>query len=439
MNTKHDGARPVEATNRQQAPTGGGGGSNNNNSGGSSSSSATNMSSSSGSKTRVSLTSVSTKTGNGTASIVGYDPAVSEELRSSLLSLWDELGTTRWGAGTRKFQRVRVYTMEEIKGFAERARGGTVIRSAGESGVAVDPVPLSVTIPSSPASGGGASSASGAGAVGGSAEPPRGATPAGPFNPFSPLAGDQGTTPGVFDPTFSAPPGSVESTAASPAGVVPGMDPSLDSEKRFQCTICGKGFKTQLGLTGHYETKHPGQASAVASAGSTASGSKADTPRPTIGINLENIPAYVPTPVDMSKVPGQGASEGDPRAALLAEELKNANVSLEQDVVVHARSYTNITLSGVVCELASGYQGMTPVTQFSLVVDVAEAGVPPECVTIRVYGSTLSKRAQATLREGNLVMVIGLLRLNPVALGSRFYNNPFITVADSGGAVLPLA
>ena len=382
-------------------------------------------------------------------SLSSIDKSVSTEitskeratLRESLLDMWDSLGKEKWGR--EKYQHCRFYTEKEIRTLAETAKSGMEgIRTAQESGFRQSTQPRPMAAAFNPPK---------AIPVSNSKAPPDASTsqsiPGGTFNPFASLVSDDGTPPQIFDTSAST-----ATQNNTPVETQKGKAPVeiiVDGEKKYQCTICGKAFKTQLGLTGHFETKHPGQATGVATSGTTTEGGRYAIP-----INLEDIPAYVPTPVDMSKFPGQGAGEIDPKGAALAEELRNATVSLEQDVVVHARACTNITLSGVVIEMKSGYQGLIPVLQFTLLVEgdvlpqpqggteetkQAEQTVhPPETVVVRVYGSALVKRAQTSIREGNLVLVIGLLKLNPVPLGARCYHNPYVTVSDGGGTVLAL-
>ena len=366
------------------------------------------------------------------------EPGESASIRASLLEQWDKLGKQKWGDD---YKFCRIYTEEEIRTLADNiAQNKESPRTAQESGIrernVVEPKPIATSIPEP-----GSVSETNI-----SAEKTSGASslPHGTFNPFASLKADDGTIAPIFDTSAS--------TVASPPAPAtenskPQVEISVDGEKRFQCTICGKAFKTQIGLTGHFETKHPGQATGVTTAGSITEGGKYAVP-----VNLEDIPAYVPTPVDMSKFPGQGTGDVDPKGVALAEELRSTTLSLEQDVVVHARACTNISLSGIVVEMQSGYQGLIPVLQFSLLVEneasmspaeqeerKTDARVGTETFVIRVYGSAQVKRAQASIREGNLVLVIGLVKLNPVALNSRTYNNPYITVSDGGGTVIPLA
>ncbi|KNH07448.1 RNA editing complex protein MP63 [Perkinsela sp. CCAP 1560/4] len=361
-------------------------------------------------------------------------------LRSSLLDLWDVLGKEKWGR--EKYKHCRIYTEKEIRTLAENTKSGADgIRTAQESGVRksspIQPKPIPSYVPSQ-------STPINDPKPIAERSPSTASLPPGTFNPFASLASEDGTPSPIFEKSSAT----VTPDASAPTPGKAPVEIMVDGEKKYQCTICGKAFKTQIGLTGHFENKHPGQATGVISSGTTTDGGKHAIP-----VNLEDIPAYVPTPVDMSKFPGQGTGDVDPKAAALAEELRNTTVSLEQDVVVHARACTNITLSGIVVEMQSGYQGLIPVLQFYLLVEKAEhartverCGTqdvertvhPPETIVIRVYGSTLVKRAQTSIREGNLVLVMGLLKLNPVPLGNRSYNNPYVTVSDGGGAVLTL-
>eukprot|EP00759_Apiculatamorpha_spiralis_P008508 PhF_6_TR15472/c0_g1_i1/m.24061 len=366
-----------------------------------------------------------------TAAASSYDRTATKELQNTLLALWDTIGEEKLGA---QFVKSKHYTPEEVKKYAESIRGS--VRDASESGTVDDTPPIQpIATPVSINT----TQQNSANIAPPNTYPPEGnpnviqvnpfanlsttAPPgSGAFNPFEAMAN---ISTAMFDSSLPVAPGGNATSTTEATGL--SSELSQTDEKRFQCSICGKAFKTQVGLSGHYEAKHPGQA--VGTATSVAG-------KHAINVNLENIPAYVPTPVDMSKIPGQGTSEADPKAALLAEELKNATVTLEQDIVVHARSYTNITVSGVVCDITTGYSGLIPVTQFGIIVDNGDS--EPETIIVRAYGSSLAKKMQSSLADGQIVLVLGLLRLNPVPLGNRCYHNPYVTVSDATGTIVPL-
>eukprot|EP00760_Papus_ankaliazontas_P035077 PhM_4_TR760/c0_g1_i1/m.39614 len=383
----------------------------------------------------------SSKFGIGVAT-PGANKAKVEAFMEELMTQWDDVAQQRIPG----FKPFRAVTADEVMKHATALKAQVVLEkeeerrqaataSAPTAGVTANYVPpnLSTNVTESAATFNPFEALSSVGTVGGTPRPDE------TFNPFASLVGNAASSgpadaapAGLFDSTFDANP-----AAPADAGGAVGAADSLMSEimpteeKKFHCNICGKAFKTQTGLQGHYEAKHPGQqlGSATASVGE----------KHVIGVNLENIPAYVPTPVDLSKIPGQGTSEADTRAVMAAEDIRNNIPSLDQDIVVHARTFTNITLSGRVVDVAAGFVGSQPVTQFGIVVDGEEG---PETVTVRTVGAGVNQRVRAVAVEGSQVLVVGLLKLNPVAdttSAGRYYNNPYVCVTEIAGTVTALA
>lgn len=291
-----------------------------------------------------------------------------------------------------------------------------------------------------------------------------GAAPAPQPAPSAPAASPHGAFPGMF----AAPIGGV--TAAAPFAQAPLAQPAAAASvhqqqqqqpaeaaeeaadsRQFVCTICQKTFRLEAALQHHYLAKHNMEmpaAGAGAGVGATtafsggADGGLASTPPggATVGPGGSDMSfgAFAAAAAAAAAAGGDGgegsatgpAAHRSPASAIqFARQQEGAlpqapqyhldvapNAPEEGDVAAHWRCVNNFVLMGAVQDIQEGYVFEDNVLQFTLVTDFdgPSPGDPDKDFhTVRVYDEAFWRPLREGLREGDVCLVSGRLRMVP--------------------------
>ena len=246
-----------------------------------------------------------------------------------------------------------------------------------------------------------------------------GALPKGAFAGVSapPLQSFAGAGSMQFGAAYTGGAGSFEEMKKQGKEILPGDD------KQFTCSHCGKGFKSEMGLSTHCSSKH----------GVTITlSSRKDSKSKRAEQQLPDLPPYVPSPVDLSATSPFGS-----------HKQRGSAVPWESVALApHGRSISNITVVGDVVDVQTGYVWETPVVQLSVHVKESES-TSEETLVVRCFGAGLTGRLKEAALLNSVVVVNGTVRLNPFYEPStnRYYCNPVVHVSEPLGAiqVLPSA
>ena len=228
-----------------------------------------------------------------------------------------------------------------------------------------------------------------------------------PFTGFA-MPGADGASPfglPMADPTAANMPGALQGSMMSDA---PGED------KRFTCAHCGRAFKSEIGLASHCETKHGIKYEIKAGDGKENKQGKQSIP---------DLPAYVPTPVDMSAT------------APFGSDKQKGEVTEWSDIEMfpHAHAFTNITVIGQVKSITKKTKNAL---EFSLRV-VDDEGVE-EVIPVSARGGQCALLQGAA--EGTTLLVKGMLRLHPTHDDKqcKYYYDPKVHVDAFAGSLCEL-
>lgn len=282
----------------------------------------------------------------------------------------------------------------------------------------------------------------------GSAELGGGGTP-GIGAPLIPVLG--GVSPFRSEPPAAAPaaaapqaaPGAPVSTLAAaptpaPAAVAPPAPARVmpsSTDRKFACRSCTRTFRLLDAIVTHYETAH---------------GSKMTEDA------LEHYRAVArgeasgpPPAVKVSAAPEEGrASATHPSQEYCPESVAAQQRAMpEVEVAAHIRSFSNAALMGSVVEVRHGFLGARAVTQLLLRVDeeatasAAEASPRtaegPELVTVRCFGEQFAVTVREGVREGTVVLVNGVLKMNRLVDtdSRRSHAYPYVKVMPPFGTL----
>ncbi|CBH15912.1 KREPA2 [Trypanosoma equiperdum] len=236
------------------------------------------------------------------------------------------------------------------------------------------------------------------------------ASPCAASSPFV-TAGGQETSP------FAAP-----STPASfgqgslfpPMGTgAPGFTAITETEQRQQelehgCPTCGKKFSTFEGAAMHSKSKH----------GIVLESKKVKDRLNRKGV--PDLPAYVPSPVDLSSTSPFGT-----RSAIGASWA-------ETELIPHAQCVSNITIVGRVLDVSQASENVSHVTVF---VEGERSG-EEETLTLCCFGE-VSQKIRGTLKRNATIFASGTLRLHPVyeASNNKYYVSPVVHVSMPTGTL----
>lgn len=223
------------------------------------------------------------------------------------------------------------------------------------------------------------------------------------------------TSPGAASP-FVVEGCAVEAADYSPFGTlhpyIPGTPADVSSftsssakpetpPPEHPCESCGRTFTSHEGLRMHAKAKHG-----------------IDLPRKTVKKkqSIPELPAYIPSPVDLSMTTPFGSERKEQSWA-------------ETEVIPHAVSVSNITLTGRVLDIepSKGGQSYTHITIFVN----GETREDSERLTVLCA----STNVPVSLQREDTVFVCGTLRLLPTYENrvNKYYSTPAVLVASPTG------
>ena len=200
----------------------------------------------------------------------------------------------------------------------------------------------------------------------------------------------------------------------SSQGSDPSLPPSAINDKKLICAQCGKAFRDDFDLAQHMKGKH-----------------KVDMP---VGVKpksakrkLPELPAYVPSPVDLSATSPFGSSD-------------KPNMSwAEMDLQVHAASVSNTTIVGQV--LTTEFVAEGGANHAQLMVHIpATRDYDEETIAVRCHGDGLVSYVKAHIKRNSSVLVMGSLRLHPTLEASlnKYFTTPIVHVSQPSGSLVLL-
>jgi len=181
-----------------------------------------------------------------------------------------------------------------------------------------------------------------------------------------------------------------------------------EEAKKFVCSHCGKAFRSLFDLGSHMKDKHN-----IAPAEGAL---KAGMPKKR---QLPDLPAFVPSPVDLAATSPFGSPHGSTTSW--------AEASLQ----LHTCAATNITIVGSVVEIQSSTT--EPRCTVLGIAVKGDDGDEDEVFTVKCFGESSSAASQLQRRQ--TVLVSGTLRLLPHqdGISNRFYVTPIVHVTPSVG------
>ncbi|KAH9578177.1 hypothetical protein LSM04_006950 [Trypanosoma melophagium] len=214
----------------------------------------------------------------------------------------------------------------------------------------------------------------------------------------SPFAQTGSTFPSTFPMTVGVP-NIASKTQQDQSASVP----------EHECPTCGKKFTTFDGAAMHSKAKH----GIVLEVEKKAKGKHQ-------GRNVPDLPAYIPSPVDLSSTSPFGM-----KTAVSASWA-------ETELIPHAQCISNITIVGRVLDITQTLENVSQVTVF---VQGEESG-EEETMTLHCSGD-INAKVQDTLKRNATVFVSGTLRLHPVyeATNNKYYMSPVVHVALPTGTL----
>nr|CCC93937.1 RNA editing complex protein MP63 [Trypanosoma congolense IL3000] len=234
-----------------------------------------------------------------------------------------------------------------------------------------------------------------------------------PFSASSPFAtpGQQVSSPFAAPGSSSAfgQAGSFAPMGVGPTGFcAPTQHEPVPLEPEHECPTCGKKFSTFEGSAMHSKAKH----------GVVLRPKDGDDKKRKRG--LPDLPAYVPSPVDLSSTSPFGTkSAGGASWA-------------ETELIPHAQCVSNITIVGRVLDVTRIADNVSHVTVF---VEGEQAG-EEETFTLYCSGD-IALTVGEMLKRNVTVFASGTLRLHPVyeASNNKYYVSPVVHVAMPTGTL----
>lgn len=248
---------------------------------------------------------------------------------------------------------------------------------------------------------------------------PLGAAPFGGVGgSMSPVGASTGTAPGAHN-------GDTE----------PGEEVSTDDKKSaFVCTICQKTFRLEAALQHHYQAKHNMKApSSVAPTSASTAEKGAGGEAATRGVADD---ATTKAPASVAEYVRQ--QEGELPSAPQYHLDVAPNAPEESEIAVHWRCVNHCVLMGQISDISVGYVFEDQVLQFTLATnfEAPSPGDPDKDFhLVRVYDESFWKPLKDQLRDGDVVMVDGRLRLVPQydAVLRKYYHHPVVQVFPGSG------
>lgn len=264
--------------------------------------------------------------------------------------------------------------------------------------------------------------------------------------PAAPMTGFPSMAPfgGLTGTSFGASASHVAPTAsASAEAAEPGEGSEADGEKQaaFVCTICQKTFRLEAALQHHYQAKHNMAAPASATAASSAGGEGASD-------------GGTAVPGATSPAASEDATKGPATASEYVRqqeaELPTApqyhldvapNAPDEADVAAHWRCNNFSVLMGIVQDIKTGYVFEDHVLQFTVATqfEAPSPGDPDKDFhLVRVYEESFWRPLKEELKDGDVVLVNGRLRMVPQydAVLRKYYHHPVVQVFPGTGLAM---
>ena len=196
-------------------------------------------------------------------------------------------------------------------------------------------------------------------------------------------------------------------TAATYAAAVPAAA-AATVPSTYKCAICERSFSTHYGLRMHSQAKH-----------SLEIPKEADEARHR---SVPDLPAYIPSPVDLSMTSPFGSSVPSPAWT-------------EVELTPYAQSISNITVAGRIVDADTSQDG-------SVVLSVFVRGTPPvseEMITVRCSAEAMAS-VGSPFKRGECVFACGNLRLLPVVdeTTKKTFASPVVHVTTPSGVVARL-
>ncbi|KAF8287909.1 putative RNA editing complex protein MP63 [Trypanosoma cruzi] len=249
--------------------------------------------------------------------------------------------------------------------------------------------------------------------------PDAAATPfeAPPFTVASPFAapGMQASSP--FTATDALSPfaqNASRQTSAFPmamgfSNLTPNVQTGQRAHVEEKCPTCGKSFSTFDGLAMHSKAKH----GVILEREAKKDGKQR-------GRSVPDLPAYIPSPVDLSS-----SSPFGTKTAVAASWV-------ETELIPHAQCVSNITIVGRVLDVTQAMEGVSHVTVFVQGEEVGEE----ETVTVHCSGD-INIQVRDSVKRNVTIFLTGTLRLHPVyeASNNKYYVSPVVHVASPTGTL----
>lgn len=172
------------------------------------------------------------------------------------------------------------------------------------------------------------------------------------------------------------------------------------------CAECGKAFFELFDLAQHRKSKH-----------NVEPLPHERKPKRKPREQLPDLPAYIPSPVDLAATSPFGGSKRDASW-------------VETPLVVHSHAISNITLAGQVVDIEHGKDASV----LSVLVDGGGEG---EAIPVRCVGQA-KVIVEAEVRRKSVVLVVGSLRLTPThdSMTNKYFMNPVVHVVDAAGSIM---
>ncbi|EPY19292.1 RNA-editing complex protein [Strigomonas culicis] len=232
----------------------------------------------------------------------------------------------------------------------------------------------------------------------------------------------------------TVPAASPTATAADePEGAGPSEGAEEDAQL-FVCTVCQKTFRLQAALQHHYQAKHNMEmpsASAAAATGSAEAAAAASAPP-------QSAEDATQGKVSVEEYVRQ--QDGELPQAVQYHLDVAPGAPEEGDIAAHWRCVNSHLLMGPVQEIQEGYVFEDHVLQFTVATDFegpAQGEPDKDFHTVRVHDDAYWGALRSKLKEGDVVVVSGRLRMVPQydTLLKKYYHFPVVQVEPGAGCV----
>lgn len=250
------------------------------------------------------------------------------------------------------------------------------------------------------------------------------ASPSGMSFPGMPLA----AAPFGGNAAGTVPPAS--STATASGGQAAEADEAGtedDKKNAFVCTICQKTFRLEAALQHHYLAKHN-----MSAPSTSAEGAAKDAVKDSTAV-MEDA---TKTPLNAVEYVHQQETEL-PNAPQYHLDFA-PNAPEEGDIAVHWRCVNSCTVMGAVSDVKDGYVFEERVLQFTVATtfESPSPGDPDKDFhLVRVYDESVWQPLKEQIKEGDVVLATGQLRLIPQydAALRKYYHYPVVQVHPGSG------